>query len=359
MTAPPYQRIRVKAVVCNGSVRIQRVDPADLTLETADELAAISRAVTDVVSAEMTTPSGPTRLKMYQHGFDGTPFAGIWLALEGDTVLGYMSLQLPRRDNTDSAHLSGGVHPDHQGKGVGNALHAAVLEAAGEAGRTKAYSGALAGSPGVPSMHRMGYETIHGYAVSHLDVHDAPWSRLDRLYDDALSHAGDYELVRRSGRTPDDEVDDVVALFAAINDAPMTDPGGEPDVWDAERVTAYDEAMAARRQTVYRVLARHRETGAWAGHTVVCVDEFDPTVAHQEDTSVVGPHRGHRLGLLLKLEMLRWLAEERPEVRATETWNSSANHHMLAVNETLGTRVIAHHLSMRRTVQSDGSGDAR
>ncbi|MGZ4492490.1 MAG: GNAT family N-acetyltransferase, partial [Nocardioidaceae bacterium] len=60
-------------------------------------------------------------------------------------------------------------------------------------------------------------------------------------------------------------------------------------------------------------------------------------------------HRGHRLGLLLKIEMLRWVAAVRPEVRATETWNSTANHHMLAVNERLGTRVVARHVNMRRT----------
>jgi hypothetical protein len=34
-------------------------------------------------------------------------------------------------------------------------------------------------------------------------------------------------------------------------------------------------------------------------------------------------------------------------VRATETWNSVENHHMLAVNELLGTRVVDRHLSMR------------
>jgi hypothetical protein len=80
---------------------------------------------------------------------------------------------------------------------------------------------------------------------------------------------------------------------------------------------------------------------------MVCVDEFDPGVAHQEDTTVVGAHRGHRLGVLLKLEMLRWIAQDRPEVRATETWNSVQNHHMLAVNEALGTTVLARNRSMR------------
>ena len=43
--------------------------------------------------------------------------------------------------------------------------------------------------------------------------------------------------------------------------------------------------------------------------SLVAVDEFLPTVAFQEDTTVVRAHRGHRLGLLMKTDMLRWVAD--------------------------------------------------
>ena len=71
-------------------------------------------------------------------------------------------------------------------------------------------------------------------------------------------------------------------------------------------------AMTQRRQTTYRVLARHVPTGEWAGMSLLCVDEFSPSVAAQEDTSVVRAHRGHRLGLLMKTDMVRWLADAAP-----------------------------------------------
>ena len=106
--------------------------------------------------------------------------------------------------------------------------------------------------------------------------------------------------------------------------------------------------MAGRRQTVYRVMARHRASGAWAGLSLLCIDEFRPDIAFQEDTSVVRAHRGHRLGLLMKTDMLQWLIRERPEVSATDTWNSTRNHHMIAVNERLGATVIAYHVTFRR-----------
>jgi hypothetical protein len=79
-------------------------------------------------------------------------------------------------------------------------------------------------------------------------------------------------------------------LHEAINDAPAGD-GTEPDAWDAARLRRYDASMASRRQTTYRVLARHCAPGEWAGMWLSCVDEFDPRVAFQEDTSVVRAHR--------------------------------------------------------------------
>lgn len=329
-------------------MRIDRISPDDLDLDTADAMAAISDDSQREAGLEVTTANGPARLKLYQHSSDGTPYAGLWLAHDGDKLVGYASAFFPRRENTDSAQLTGAVTVPHRRAGVGRALFEAMVEHAAAEGRTRLYAGAFEGSDGQAALTAFGFEQVHTYAINRLDVHGAPRERWQRLYDGAATAAHDYELVRLVGRTPDDRVDDVVALFEAINDAPMTDPDAEPDAWTPERVHAYDAAMAARRQTVYRVMARHRATGAWAGHTVLCVDEFDPSVGHQEDTSVVRAHRGHRLGLLLKTDMLRWVTEERPEMAATETWNSVENHHMLAVNELLGTRLAARHASMRR-----------
>jgi GNAT superfamily N-acetyltransferase len=340
---------RMRRMPALTDVRIDRVDPLELDLDTADEMAAVGYAIRDADGVRASTPSGPTRLKLYQHGSDGTPAGGVWLAREGARLVGIASAYYPTRENTDSAGVSGGVHPDHRGRGVGRALLETVREAAAAEGRTKIYSGTMQGTAGEAAVAGLGFEAIHTYAISHLDLHDADRARWDRLHADAAAAASHYELVRIVGRTPEQQLDDVVALFAAINDAPMTDPDAEPDAWDAARVRAYDEAMQSRRQTVYRVMARHRASGSWAGHTVFCIDEFDPEVGHQEDTSVVTAHRGHRLGLLLKTEMLRWMADERPEVRISETWNSVENHHMLAVNEALGTRVVDRHLSLRLT----------
>ena len=59
---------------------------------------------------------------------------------------------------------------------------------------------------------------------------------------------------------------------------------------------------------------------------------------------MVGAHRGHRLGLLLKADMLRWLAETEPALEAVDTFNAESNDHMVAVNERLGYRVMGREL---------------
>jgi hypothetical protein len=59
----------------------------------------------------------------------------------------------------------------------------------------------------------------------------------------------------------------------------------------------------------------------------------------QGDTAVARAHRGHRLGLLLKIDMMHWLAEAEPQLEVVETWNQAGNDFMISVNESIGYRL--------------------
>ncbi len=196
----------------------------------------------------------------------------------------------------------------------------------------------------------------HGLALKQYEVNrrqflaDLDWARLDRLYAEAAPHAAAYELVRSPRRTPDDELPAVAAMVSAINDAPLDELDVEDEVFTPERVRAYEHANAAREIHLHRLVARHRETGELAGHTVVGVDGERPEIAEQHDTSVVRAHRGHRLGLLLKIEMLRWLREAQPQIATIDTWNAESNDHMIGVNEAVGYRVMGRALAFQRSV---------
>jgi hypothetical protein len=94
-----------------------------------------------------------------------------------------------------------------------------------------------------------------------------------------------------------------------------------------------------RAECGYRVIARHRRTGEVGGHTMVITHPLRPHVGMQADTAVARHHRGHRLGLLLKIDMMRWLAEVEPQLEVIETWNNADNTFMINVNEALGYRL--------------------
>ena len=132
---------------------------------------------------------------------------------------------------------------------------------------------------------------------------------------------------------------ELVEVTAAINDAPMGELTYEDEKFDLQRLRDLETAARGRGDRVYRVIARHRATGEVGGHTVVITHPLQPDVAGQGDTAVARHHRGHRLGLLLKIDMMRWLAQVEPQLKIIETWNNVDNKFMINVNEALGYRL--------------------
>jgi GNAT superfamily N-acetyltransferase len=325
------------------SLVIERVDPAGLDLDVADRVAEVLSASLAADGLPFQPRTGADVLTSRQLGFDSRPIDAVLLARDGDRVVAEATVDLPWRENTDSASVRLVVHPDARGRGVGGGLWRRVLEVVDEAGRHRVRTGAWLGTSGVDVLDHHGLKRTGVGVIRRLDLHATPSSTWETLHADAAAYAGDYELTRQAGSTPPEAVEDLVTLHAALNDAPRSDPGEQETSWDAQRLRDLEGAMAGRRQTVYRVLARHRPSGEPAGQSMVCVNEFSPLEAFQEDTSVVRTHRGHRLGLLMKAEMLRWLVAERPEVAIVDTWNDATNHHMIAINERLGARVVARH----------------
>jgi hypothetical protein len=139
-------------------------------------------------------------------------------------------------------------------------------------------------------------------------------------------------------------------MTAAINDAPTDGLDVEDEVFTPDRIRAYESAWTARGYRLHRLLARHRDTGELAGHTIVAVDPERPHLGAQHDTSVVAAHRGHRLGLLLKTSMNLWLREVQPQLESIDTWNAESNDHMIGVNEAIGYRVMGRQLELQKSL---------
>ncbi|MBB6626007.1 GNAT family N-acetyltransferase [Nocardioides sp. KIGAM211] len=284
---------------------------------------------------------------LFRYGWDLEPAVGYVARVDGAPVaMGEYAVS--RRDNLHLAWLDVEVHPEHRRRGHGSALLATLLERARSEGRTTVGIGWWEADAA------RGFAEGHGFEEKHVEVGrrqvlaDLDRAALDAAYDDARPHAAAYDLVRRLGPTPEEELEAMAVMTAAINDAPLGGLDIEDEVYDAERIRAYETAMEGRGIRPYKVFARHRGTGELAGVTVVGVDTERPEIGEQHDTSVVAAHRGHRLGLLLKLEMLRWLHEAEPQLATIDTWNAEENRHMIDVNEVLGYVVLGRAVSFQR-----------
>lgn len=194
---------------------------------------------------------------------------------------------------------------------------------------------AWVGTAGEHAVPAMGYQRSHSHQVRRLDLHDPPSPDLAATAEEA---SRGYDLERIALPCPDELLGDLQVLREAMNDAPGP---GEPETFGPDRLRGEEESLARSHQTTYTVLARHRASGEPAGLSFVCVHELRPAIAAQEDTSVVRGHRGRRLGLRMKLDLLDWLRAERPDVESVDTWNAPENAPMIAINDLLVCRVVA------------------
>jgi hypothetical protein len=165
--------------------------------------------------------------------------------------------------------------------------------------------------------------------------------RLAGLREQAERAAAGYSLVSWTGPVPDDFIERAAALYAALSDAPP-DAGEAPEVWDAQRVRELNDRRPHYGTRDYSVAAVKggRATGKLAALTEVVLDPADAGWGHQAITAVTRQHRGHRLGLLVKVAMLELLAAAEPQLERIVTWNGETNPYMIAVNETLGCTTL-------------------
>jgi GNAT superfamily N-acetyltransferase len=254
------------------------------------------------------------------------------------------------RDNTHLAWSWLGVHPDHRRKGYGSALFERQMEDARASGRTTIGTDGWEHERATGFASRFGLEKKSQAIMRRQHLAEIDASLIQKLYDEAAEVATEYELLRIVGRTPAELVEPMVELVSAINDAPTDDLDIEDEVFSPERLAAYEDAALDRGNRLYRLVARHRTNGELGGHTVIAVESERPEIADQHDTAVVRSHRGHRLGMLLKAGMLLWLAEAEPQVATVDTWNAESNDHMIAVNDTLGYRVMGRELQFQRAL---------
>jgi GNAT superfamily N-acetyltransferase len=195
--------------------------------------------------------------------------------------------------------------------------------------------------PGVLFATRAGARPVTSEVRRLLRIGDIDDARLSQLSEDAAAHTTDYSLIQWEGPAPTDVIDDLVVLHSRMTiDAPLEDLDWEPENWTPERYREREQRVVANGQVCLCTVARHDPSGQVVALTDIGLTSAQSEIAYQWATIVLPSHRGHRLGMLVKLANLEYLRTSRPHVRTLNTWNAAINDHMVGINEAIGFRAV-------------------
>jgi len=323
-------------------IELSPVDPADeAAIDDFHRIEAAQRAadVPDLpplgrdqiaASIRFPNPSGEHMFLVGRH--DGRP-------------VGVLQLDLPQKDNRHVVGVELRVLPEQRRHGVGRQLFAAAVAVAREHGRDTLIGDYCAPLDGGPQRSpapgafaaAVGAKAALDDVRRRLDLSTVDTSDWEPRYADAVARAAGYTPVCWSGAVPDRFVADVAYLEGRmVIDTPMGDLRYEQEKVDAERIRATDEMLHKRAQVNYHAGVVDDATGRLVAWTMLIFDVGQFVHAWQGTTIVDPDHRGHGLGLVVKLANLRLARAEQPELRTIDTWNAAENLHMIAINEALG-----------------------
>ena len=150
---------------------------------------------------------------------------------------------------------------------------------------------------------------------------------------------------------PDAWVADMVSMLSVfVGMVPMGDLDVVDSVWTAKRLrSGEDRAIAAGRTRLMAVAIE--PGGRLCGFSDLRLDGETPRHAMVGGTLVLPEHRGHGLGLAMKLATHRLAIDLFPSCTTIETGNAGVNTAMNAVNDVLGYRVVERAIDVHRRLR--------
>ena len=278
----------------------------------------------------------------------------------GEQMVGRAAVITSLQDNLDMVTVGCPVHPASRGRGAATALpEEARRPAIEESGRplVQAWGEIPADGdhddPSLPANRlaaRLGVERKNVAVCRTLALPLDPGT-LDALQAQAEEKLGDYRIEIWDGPVPEEHLASYGVLLRQLDlDDPDEDLEYEAPEYTPERIRTGERRLAEQGRRQYQSVAIAPD-GTVAGNSVIHLKEGErSTLAWQENTLVMPEHRGHRLGLALKVATHRLLAQEAPGVQRLATFNSHVNPWMISINEQLGYEVAFREVAYQRRV---------
>jgi GNAT superfamily N-acetyltransferase len=290
-------------------------------------------------------PSLAETLVEWRHVDEAEPME-MWGAYDGPDLVGVATLWLPMTDNTTMTWADVQVAPDRRRRGAGGALVDRLVERAREEGRVTL----LVEFHVPPDSESHGYRRFaerHGFTlgsteiVRHLEL-PVDESLLARLAKRARPRwEGAYCLETHVDGVPDHLVESLCQVMNQLAvDAPTGEIEFEEESLTPARYREHLDVAKAQARVRLTTVAVQRDSGRVVAYTDLVLPSGAAGIAWQWGTLVHREHRGHRLGMALKVENLRRLQRDHPERRRVVTGNSDTNSWMVSINEELGFHVV-------------------
>lgn len=248
------------------------------------------------------------------------------------------TIELTLKDNLGVAFIDIRVVPSRRRQGHGTAVLTHLASLARARGRTS-LMGEARWDAGQTGSGHAAFAEARGF---HLDITEGH-RVLDLPATMPAAPASDgYTLHNWRGRCPDEWIDqyaDLVSLL--IQEAPSGDFPLENEFFDAARIRA-DEQMLVDQGRQMQVVVALAPDEILAGHTQLVFPESNPGDVYQWATLVLPKHRGHGLGLSLKVRAMEASADLLEGRQHVHTSNATSNGPMIAVNEAMGFRLVAY-----------------
>ncbi len=328
-------------------MEVRPVDPSDE--HELEEWAAVLRASDEDLWPDVTGFTLSDVRAFAQHRSRSKRFDLLAARQSSGPILGVGMMELPLRDNLASAEVTVAVHPDRRRRGVGTAIVDAMAARGRADGRQVLNSivdaplGRAADDASLLFAPKVGFEVMLTGNIRHLAI-PLQEGRLEELRAEVARarDAAAYRVLTFEAPWPAEYVEDQCALFRCMStDEPHGDEGHEEEVWDADRISENDSLRAARGARFLIAVAEHRASGRLVACTELVVAADVPGQAWQMLTVVRPEHRGHRLGLAIKIANAEELVRRAPEVRVIITGNAAVNAPMIAVNDMMGFEIAS------------------
>lgn len=272
-------------------------------------------------------------------------------AFDGDAMVGSVMLLAPVNENLHTCSLNVYVVPTRRREGIGSRLVAHVEEKAAALGRTTLQSEGYVppGETGPAELFAAarGYEVASREGFKELTLSDYQ-SRRAELVAAVGDASDDYTFVTFDTVCPEEHIASFGRLLGMLmSEIPLGDLDLSDSEWTPERLRAAEQRCVGIGRHILAVLAIAPD-GSVAGSSDVRINEADPSHGQIGITLVDPAHRGHRLGMSLKIASHDLAIATYPECATVDTCNAEVNEHMNAVNEALGYRSIETLLELQK-----------